>query len=57
MPTNHLLRGSLTALVTPFSGGKPDEAAFRSHVSWQIANGTAGLVPCWNDRREPDTQP
>jgi hypothetical protein len=34
----------MTALVTPFKNGKVDEAAFRGHVDWQIAQGTHGLV-------------
>src|SRR5260370_42270292 len=38
-------RGSFTALVTPFKNGSLDEAAFRSLVNWQIAEGTNGLVP------------
>ncbi|MGQ4272547.1 4-hydroxy-tetrahydrodipicolinate synthase [Terrihabitans sp. B22-R8] len=37
--------GSLVALVTPFSDGAVDEAAFRDLVSWQIEEGTQGLVP------------
>jgi 4-hydroxy-tetrahydrodipicolinate synthase len=53
MPSNHPLRGSLTALVTPFSGGKPDEAVFRAHVSWQIENGTSGLVPVGTTGESP----
>lgn len=41
-----MLRGSLTALVTPFdSQGAFDEKAFRKFVEWQIAEGTTGLVP------------
>jgi 4-hydroxy-tetrahydrodipicolinate synthase len=39
------LRGSLPALITPMRGGKVDEAAFREFVSWQIAEGSHGLVP------------
>ena len=39
------LRGSMPALITPFSNGEVDEAAFRRHVSWQIAEGSHGLVP------------
>ncbi|KAB1075162.1 4-hydroxy-tetrahydrodipicolinate synthase [Methylobacterium planeticum] len=39
------LRGSMTALATPFREGAFDEAAFRSFVSWQIDQGTHGLVP------------
>ena len=46
-------RGSLTALVTPFKNGKLDEALFRAHVSWQIENGTAGLVPVGTTGESP----
>lgn len=41
-----MLKGSITALVTPFTEDGLDEAAFRDHVEWQIASGTHGLVPC-----------
>ncbi len=40
------LSGSLTALITPFRNGALDETALRALVEFQIANGTAGLVPC-----------
>jgi len=30
------LRGSLTALITPFRDGKLDEKAFQDFVAWQI---------------------
>src|SRR3569833_955628 len=40
------IKGSLTALVTPFKNGKVDEDAFRALNAWQIAEGTQGLVPC-----------
>ncbi|OYU49130.1 MAG: 4-hydroxy-tetrahydrodipicolinate synthase [Rhizobiales bacterium PAR1] len=46
-------RGSLTALVTPFKNGAPDEASFRSHVAWQIAEGTMGLVPVGTTGESP----
>ena len=39
------LKGSMPALVTPFRGGKLDEAAFRRLIAWQIAEGSNGLVP------------
>lgn len=39
------LRGSMPALITPFANGEVDEAAFRRLVSWQIAEGSHGLVP------------
>lgn len=40
------LRGAFTALVTPFSHGKVDEARYRDLVEWQITEGIHGLVPC-----------
>ena len=41
-----MFRGSITALVTPFTAsGALDEKAFRDFVDWQIAEGTSGLVP------------
>lgn len=40
------LRGSLTALITPFSKGAVDEAGLKRVVEHQIAGGTHGLVPC-----------
>ena len=41
-----MLRGSLTALVTPFEkSGRFDEKAFRAFVEWQIEQGTQGLIP------------
>jgi 4-hydroxy-tetrahydrodipicolinate synthase len=41
-----MFSGSIPALVTPFRNGGFDEAAFRSFVDWQIAEGSTGLVPC-----------
>lgn len=41
-----MLKGSITALVTPFDrNGAFDEKSFRSFVNWQIQEGTNGLVP------------
>jgi len=47
------IKGSITALVTPFKDGKVDEAAFRKLVNWQIAEGTQGLVPCGTTGESP----
>jgi len=41
-----MIKGSITALVTPFKDGVIDEFAFQKHVEWQIESGTHGLVPC-----------
>ena len=46
-------RGSYTALVTPFKNGAVDEAAFRSLVAWQIAEGSHGLVPVGTTGESP----
>lgn len=49
-----MLRGSLTALVTPFDkNGRLDEKAFRELVEWQIAEGTTGLVPVGTTGESP----
>src|SRR5919112_504635 len=53
MTTLPRLRGSLTALVTPFKDGAVDEEAFRAHVNWQIENGTKGLVPVGTTGESP----
>ena len=37
------LRGSLVPLVTPFRGGKVDEAAVRALIEWHIAQGSHGI--------------
>ena len=47
------IKGSLTALVTPFKAGTVDEEAFRALVDWQIAEGTQGLVPCGTTGESP----
>jgi len=40
-----LFTGSIVALVTPFNGGKVDEAKIRELVRWHAAEGTSGIVP------------
>ncbi|MGT2488737.1 dihydrodipicolinate synthase family protein [Methylobacterium oryzae CBMB20] len=51
--TGSRLRGSLTALVTPFRDGAFDEAAFRKFVRWQIEQGSHGLVPTGTTGESP----
>lgn len=49
-----MLRGSFTALVTPFDkNGRLDEKAFREFVEWQISEGTQGLVPVGTTGESP----
>jgi 4-hydroxy-tetrahydrodipicolinate synthase len=48
-----MLRGSITALVTPFRDGAVDEAALRALVEWQIAEGSHGLVPVGTTGESP----
>ena len=45
-PTHPVLRGAITALVTPFApDGSVDEDALRRLVRWQVLAGIDGLVP------------
>lgn len=42
-----MFSGSIPALVTPFEAdGRFAESAYRELIEWQIAEGSAGLVPC-----------
>ncbi|MCE9521548.1 MAG: 4-hydroxy-tetrahydrodipicolinate synthase [Alphaproteobacteria bacterium] len=47
------LRGSITALITPFRGGRVDLKAFEAFVERQIAEGTHGVVPCGTTGESP----
>lgn len=53
MTGDPLFRGSYVALVTPFSNGVVDEAAFRKLVNWQIDQGTNGLIPVGTTGESP----
>ncbi|HEY9011155.1 MAG TPA: 4-hydroxy-tetrahydrodipicolinate synthase [Devosia sp.] len=48
-----MLRGSITALITPFANGALDEKAFSNLVDWQIKEGTHGLVPMGTTGESP----
>ena len=48
-----MLRGSMTALVTPFKDGKLDIDALKSLVDWQIDSGTRALVPVGTTGESP----
>ena len=47
------VRGSITALITPFKGGELDEQALGRIIEWQIADGTNGLVPVGTTGESP----
>lgn len=47
------LRGSLTALITPFKNGAVDEAGLKRVVEFQVESGTHGLVPCGTTGESP----
>jgi len=50
----HLMfKGSITALITPFSNGEVDADTFQSFVDWQIKEGTQALVPCGTTGESP----
>lgn len=41
-----MFKGSIVAIVTPFTNGKLDHKKFRELIEFQIKNGTSGIVPC-----------
>ena len=48
-----MIKGSLPALVTPFKDGAVDLVALKKLVDWQIAEGSAGLVPVGTTGESP----
>jgi len=41
-----MLKGAITAIVTPFKNGAFDEEAYRQLIEFQIQGGIHGIVPC-----------
>jgi 4-hydroxy-tetrahydrodipicolinate synthase len=48
-----MLKGAITALVTPFKNGRIDEEAYRALIERQIREGIHGLVPCGTTGESP----
>ncbi|KPK47372.1 MAG: 4-hydroxy-tetrahydrodipicolinate synthase [Planctomycetes bacterium SM23_25] len=48
-----MFKGTLVALVTPFSGGRVDYAAIERLVDWHVEQGTDGLVPVGTTGESP----
>ncbi|RKF16322.1 4-hydroxy-tetrahydrodipicolinate synthase [Roseovarius spongiae] len=48
-----MIKGSMPALVTPFSGGEVDFGTLRKLVEWHIGEGSHGLVPCGTTGESP----
>lgn len=45
--------GAMTALITPFSGGKLDEARLRAQIERQVLGGVSGVVPVGTTGESP----
>ncbi|MBI4644678.1 MAG: 4-hydroxy-tetrahydrodipicolinate synthase [Deltaproteobacteria bacterium] len=48
-----MLKGAITAIVTPFKNGRLDEEAYRQLIERQIEGGIHGLVPCGTTGESP----
>ncbi|MBR2657798.1 MAG: 4-hydroxy-tetrahydrodipicolinate synthase [Loktanella sp.] len=48
-----MFKGSIPALVTPFSDGQVDVATLKKLVNWHIAQGSHGLVPVGTTGESP----
>src|SRR3954468_21892611 len=48
-----MFSGAITAMVSPFRGGKLDEGRLRENVEFQIARGINGLVPVGTTGESP----
>ena len=48
-----MFQGAITAMTTPFTGGKLDEQRLRDQVAFQIEHGVGGLVPCGTTGESP----
>ncbi len=46
MVEDDMFQGAMTAIVTPFKGGKVDEEALKGLIEYQIDNGIGAIVTC-----------
>src|SRR5260221_13952325 len=53
MTVSDRIRGSITALITPFKNGELDQESLRNIIAWQITEGTQGLVPVGTTGESP----
>ena len=48
-----MLKGSMPALITPFSNGQVDLETLKELVEWHISQGSHGLVPVGTTGESP----
>ncbi|WP_420264216.1 4-hydroxy-tetrahydrodipicolinate synthase [Candidatus Magnetominusculus dajiuhuensis] len=41
-----MFKGSMVAIVTPFSNGRFDEKTYSGLIEWHIESGTSAIIPC-----------
>lgn len=52
-----MLRGSITAIITPFRNGELDKKAFDNLLEWQVSQGSHGIVACGTTGESPTLTP
>ena len=48
-----MFKGSIPALITPFSNGEVDYESFNSIIEWSLSQGSHGFVPCGTTGESP----
>jgi len=48
-----MFKGSMPALITPFSNGGVDKKTYADFIEWQIGEGSDGLVPVGTTGESP----
>ena len=52
-----MFKGSIPALITPFSDGKVDYNSFAKIIEWSLKDGSHGFVPCGTTGESPTLSP